>query len=217
MPIKTLGQIKKGIEELKRQEQFEDYSLVDLEKLLRFELDFKRKMKKKIDISSVFAKDIKEKLEKGEHIADFSNIKIDKKWIMDGLRNICNIRRLCNSELEKAIENGNLDLAGFFIPLLWVYSNRFLNSVLKGQRVCSIIISGNMEDVLFVEPIRVWQNLKKRLVEGSSGVLYVVLNGYIEGRNVLSVKMIISNFLDFFVLKIIVLTGWMYVINVRVI
>ncbi|MCK9426642.1 MAG: formate dehydrogenase accessory protein FdhE [Ignavibacteriaceae bacterium] len=110
MSIKTLGQIKKGIEELKRQEQFEDSSLVDLEKLLRFELDFKRKMKKKIDISSVFAKNIKEKLENGEHIADFSNIKIDKKWILDGFRNICNIRRLCDSELEKAIENGDFDL-----------------------------------------------------------------------------------------------------------
>jgi len=116
MPLKTIGQIKKGIKSLKESEQFVNSSLANIEKVFRFELDIKRKAKKKIDTSPAYSGNIKKKIEQGEQIADFSRIEIHRDFLIKAFHKICEIRKSFNSEkreeikkIEKAIDNGKID------------------------------------------------------------------------------------------------------------
>ncbi|TES92662.1 MAG: formate dehydrogenase accessory protein FdhE [Candidatus Cloacimonadota bacterium] len=118
MSIKTIGQIKKGIKSIEKTRQFEKESLVHIEKFFRFSLNVKRSAKKRIETAPAFSGDCKEKIEKGEHLADFSKIKINDNFLLDKFHKICEIRAEINAKemeeiqkMKKAIDNEKIDFS----------------------------------------------------------------------------------------------------------
>ena len=118
MSIKTIGQIKKGIKSIEKTRQFEKESLVHIEKFFRFSLNVKRSAKKRIETTPAFSGDCKEKIEKGEHLADFSKIKINDNFLLDKFHKICEIRAEINAKemeeiqkMKKAIDSEKIDFS----------------------------------------------------------------------------------------------------------
>lgn len=117
MSFTTIGQIRKGIKNVRESKQFEKESLSNIEQVFIFGLDVKRKAKKKIKISPAFTGVSKEKLKRGESIADFSKIVINRNFLLDIFKKICEIRTTFGSgekqslsKFMKAIKSGKIDL-----------------------------------------------------------------------------------------------------------
>lgn len=109
MSIKTYGQIKKGIESIKKTKQFESSSLSQIEQIFKFSLNVKRSAKKKIKVSSAFSSDSSAKVKKGKHLADFSKIEINRNFLLDKFNKICEIQSNFSDEIlggMKKIEKG---------------------------------------------------------------------------------------------------------------
>lgn len=118
MGISTKGQIRKGIQKLRRTKQFEQDSLCRIERLLEFSLEVKRAAKKQIGTDAVFAKDVAGLVQKGEQLADFTRIEIDDNFILDKFKRICDIQATFDGDTGQAMErireslvSGKLDFA----------------------------------------------------------------------------------------------------------
>ena len=113
MSFTTIGQIRKGIKNVRESKQFEKESLSNIEQVFIFGLDVKRKAK----ISPAFTGASKEKLKRGESIADFSKIVINRNFLLDIFKKICEIRTTFGSgekqslsKFMKAIKSEKIDL-----------------------------------------------------------------------------------------------------------
>lgn len=118
MGISTKGQIRKGIQRLKKTNHYDDTSLSRVEELLDFSLEVKRAAKKNIKTDKVFVKDIAGSLARGKQLADFSKIEIDHNFILDKFDRICEIHSTFGGDtkrqmdrLKEGLASGKLDFA----------------------------------------------------------------------------------------------------------
>lgn len=125
MPIKAVEEISEGIRTLKT-EGFEKPMIELLERLLLFHINLKRMAENYIDFSRVFKQDIKKSIKKGRNVANLSNLKIERGFLIDAFEGICEIGKSYSEEkieqinaIQRAVRDGEIDVGkiqrGFFL------------------------------------------------------------------------------------------------------
>ncbi len=138
MAIKTQGQIKKGINSIRKSDQFEEKSVANLEATLKLGLEIKRKAKKKIECSSAFKENIRERIEQGQPIADLSRITIDEKFLKSVFHRVCEVtldfedqKKAEVLKINRAIQNESIDLDKLNEALVFGKSRYFASAAKK--------------------------------------------------------------------------------------